>query len=284
VLSIHEQQSEAAPEALASANDTSNSPGCVAEVETFGDMYIKGDNQYLVYQGERIVSLRELMRRYQYHNSYWPAGEGTTAASRKISYDIHDFPFYRGWETNGQDTATNSVPATADYNFCGTTLLNFLTPAFACRRGGLRHKAQFVSLGSANRSQSMAVARHNLFGATNDATEHLQNGVNGDKRSEILETTATGLGGTHVTACATNPVLEYETPFYTNGQRFLPGRKVNLYDQAEMAHELTIDVPGGTGGNDYRIDKYVSIAEDFQLGLFVGAPILYAYSNPVAVT
>lgn len=295
LISYHAQQSEEAPfvpqadeapgEALASAQDTSNSPGCVAEVATFAPgEYIKEDNQYLVYQGERIVSLRELLRRYNYHNTYFPGGQGTSTAHRSVAYNVHDFPFYRGWETNGQDTATNSVPATAGYNFCSTTMLNFLTPAFACRRGGLRHKANLVSLSAAARRVSMSAARHNIIGKANSVDIHLTNGVDGDKRSQLLDKMASGLGGTHVTNALVNPCLEYETPFYTAGQRFLPARKINLYDQVEMAHELAIDVPANTGSDAYRIDKYVSVAEDFQLGLFVGAPIAYYYGDPVAVT
>jgi hypothetical protein len=286
LMSYHAQQAEIAPsEALASAEDTSNSPGCVAEVTSFAPgMSIKEDNQYLVYQGERIVSLRELLRRYNYHNCYFPGNDGTTTDSRAVAYNIHNFPFYRGWETNGQDTATNSVAATAGYNYCSMTLLNYLTPAFACRRGGLRHKAMLSTVGSSNRGNALAVARHNILGKANGVDEHLQTGVQGDRRSERLGLMANGLGGTHISPYHVNPVLEYETPFYTGGQRFLPARKVNLYDQAEMAHELSCDVPGSTASNAYRIDKYVSAAEDFQLGLFVGAPIIYNYADPVAVT
>eukprot|EP00997_Jenningsia_sp_PLL12_P009797 NODE_683_length_1513_cov_105.391393_g563_i0.p1 GENE.NODE_683_length_1513_cov_105.391393_g563_i0~~NODE_683_length_1513_cov_105.391393_g563_i0.p1 ORF type:complete len:367 (+),score=-15.17 NODE_683_length_1513_cov_105.391393_g563_i0:66-1103(+) len=285
LMSLHAQQAEVAPgEALASAEDTSNSPGCVAEVQSFAPgESIPEDNQYLVYQGERIVSLREMLRRYNYHTSYWPGGDGTTASSRIIAYNVHNFPFYRGWETNGQDTATSTL-GTAGYNFCGTTLLNYLTPAFACRRGGLRHKAILTTVGGSTRQNAFAVARHNILGKANTIDEHLQTGVNGDRRSERLSLMASGLGGTHVTTAGTNPVLEYETPFYTAGQRFLPARKVNLYDELEMAHELSCDVPGSTADNAYRIDRYVSIAEDFQLGMYVGAPIIYNYADPTAVS
>lgn len=295
LISYHAQQSEEAPyvaqadeapgEALASAQDTSNSPGCVAEVATFAPgEHIKEDNQYLVYQGERIVSLRELLRRYNYHNAYFPGGQGTSSAHRVVAYNIHDFPFYRGWENFGQDTAINSVSATADYNFCSTTMLNYLTPAFACRRGGLRHKANFISMSASYRRTSMSAARHNIIGRTNSVKTHNFNGVDGDKRSRLLGKLASGLGGTHVTDTHVNPCLEYETPFYTAGQRFLPARKINRYAQLEMAHELAVDMPSGAAGDAYRVDKYVSVAEDFQLGLYVGAPIAYFYGDPVAVT
>jgi len=285
-LSVFSQQSEVAPEALATTEDTSNSPTCVAEVASFAPgEHIPDNNQYLVYQGERIVSFREMLRRYHYHNAYWPAEIGTTAVIRKVVHHIHDFPFYRGWERGpAQDTAADSTITPQPYNFVNTTLLNYLTPAFACRRGGLRHKMVYTNAGGASRSLNMSVTRHNLFGATNDAYSHDLTGVVGLRRSELLETEFAGLGGTHVTALFQNPVLEYETPFYTNGQRFLPARRTNLYDTLQMAHEIALDVADATPGDDIKLEKYVSIAEDFQLGMFTGAPILYAYSNPVAVT
>jgi hypothetical protein len=286
LLSLHAQQAEMAPDAaLASAEDTSNSPTCVEAVETFAaGGHIPENNQYLVYQGERIVSLRELLRRYNYHNCYFPAAFGTPIANRAVALDIHDFPFYRGWETGGQDTATNSVPATAGYNFCSTTLLNFLTPAFACRRGGMRHKAMVTTMGSASRMGAFSVARHNILGKVNGSDVHSYTGGIGNMRSQRLDAMASGLGGTAVTPISVNPVLEYETGFYTGGQRFLPARKINRYNEVEMAHELMLDIPDGTAEQDYRIDKYVSIAEDFQLGLYVGSPIMYLYGDPPAVS
>jgi hypothetical protein len=282
-LSVFEQQSETAP-ALATSEDTSNSPGCVTEVASFAPgEYIPEDNQYLVYQGERIVSFREMLRRYHWHNVYFPAGVGTNANNRKVCFNLHNFPFYRGWEPSGQDTATSST-GTDGYNFVSETLLNYLTPAFACRRGCLRHKMIYTSYGAAARMGTMTATRHNLTGANISETAHDLNGVNGDRRSEMLETEMTGLGGSHTTAVFNNPVLEYETPYYTNGQRFEPARFVGRYNAFDHGHELAVDVVGGTTSDDVKIDHYISIGEDFQLGMFTGAPIMYAYADPVPVT
>jgi len=79
------------------------------------------------------------------------------------------------------------------------------------------------------------------------------------------------------------PVLEFETPYYTYGQRFEPGRQTNRYAAfLPHAHDLHLDFPENTASADYRIDRYVSVAEDFQLGLFTGAPIVYNYLDPTA--
>lgn len=283
-LSPHAQQSEMAPDAvLANTTDNSNSPTCSDEVAAFAPgEYIKEDNQYLVYQGERIVSYRELLRRYNYFNSYWPAETGTATQTRIVSLNLHDFPYYRGWESGGEDAGVDSTAGSSAYNFCNLTLLNYLTPAFACRRGGLRHKYALSQLGSAVRCHTMSVSRHNLIGSANASSAHQIDGtLEGDRRRNIMNTERKSLGGSHATCVGQNPVLEFETPYYTDGQRFEPARRVRRFPAfLPHAHDVSVDVPENTPGSDYRLDRYISVAEDFQLGLFVGAPIMYAYSNP----
>lgn len=286
-MSLYQQQSESAPEALAETNDESNAPVCVPDIESFGTESDKfsEDNQYLVYQGERILSFREMMRRYQYHNSYWPDDTGT--GYRMVTQNLTDFPYYRGWDPTGQDNATNSAAGTSPYTFCTMTLINWLTPAFALRRGALRHKALLVGEAQATKTASLSVARHNLLGTNNDASSHpLDSTIAGDRRSELQGTLKGSLGGTHVTPVSNNPVLEYETPFYTTGQRFVPARQLDYYSGFHQGHELQTEIgpnPNSPDPDRTRIDKYVSIAEDFQLGMFVGAPIFYSYSDPTAV-
>jgi len=280
-LSVFKQQSELAPEVIGDSDEGPNSPTSVCEVASFAPgESINDDNQYLVYQGERIVSFREMLRRYHYWNSYYPAETGSGV--RVVSQNVGDFPFYRGWEPSGQDLATGTL-GPVGYNFCTETLLNYLTPAFALRRGGLRHKLLFSQVGGSTRSPVLSVSRHNLNGADNSVSTHPQdNALLGDRRKEMQETERSSLGGTAFTPTFNNPALEYETPFYTNGQRFLPGRYVNTYGGPNMAHEFSVDVPTLTSGNAYRVDKFVSVAEDFQLGFFVGAPIMYSYADPAA--
>jgi len=277
------QQAEEAPDVLAMSTDESNSPDCSNEIETFGTNadIVKEDNQYLVYQGERIVSFRDLLRRYHYHSSYWPGEVGS--GTRMVSIDLTDFPYYRGWDANGGDAGVPSGGGSAPYSFCNTTLLNYLTPAFVMRRGALRHKAMLIDQHARGHSGSFGVGRHDLLGISNSMSAHPLDSTNiGDRRSQMLETLRGSLGGTAVTPAFNNPCLEYETPFYTAGQRFVPARDLNYYAGAYTGHELTTEVKDSDGDVYMRIDKYISTAEDFQLGLFIGAPVYYAYNDPTA--
>jgi hypothetical protein len=130
----------------------------------------------------------------------------------------------------------------------------------------------------------MSVSRHNLIGSAHLASAHRIDGaLEGDRRKEIQETERPSLGGSHATIANVNPVLEFETPYYTRGQRFEPARRIGRYSAFLLgAHDLSIDVPQNLPGSHYRIDRYISVAEDFQLGMFTGAPIMYSYNNPFA--
>lgn len=275
-------QSEEAPDVLAMSTDESNAPDCSNEIQTFGSNadLLKDDNQYLVYQGERIVSFRDLLRRYHYHTSYWPAEIGT--GTRMVAFNITDFPYYRGWDPSGDDLGVKSGGGVSPFAFCNTTLLNYLTPAFVMRRGALRHKAMLIDKNIAGHSGSFGVGRHSFVGINNGVSFHPLDGNIGDRRKEMLETLRSSLGGTAVTPAFNNPCLEYETPFYTVGQRFVPARDHNFNVGTHLGHQLTTEVRAGDIALTMRIDKYVSTAEDFQLGLFIGAPVFYVYNDPTA--
>lgn len=277
-LSLFQPQADIAPP-LATSMDTSNAPCCAEEIETFGaGDYIKDDNQYLVYQGERVKSFREVLRRYQYHNSYFPGFGGDSV--KLITYNITDFPFSRGWEPGGQDLAKNSADVDTPYNFCSMLLVNYLTPAFVCRRGAMRRKIIHFSPGFINHA-TLSVTRNDPGGTgNNEIKTSLSSNKQSVNRFALQKIGRNGISGTHITPVAVNPCLEYETPFYTHGQRFVPGRLKELYNATELSHSVTMDIAGATS-MDKRLDAYVSVGEDFQLGMFVGAPIFYSYEDPL---
>lgn len=275
------KQADEAPEPLATSADESNAPLCSNEIQTFGSDPTGQDNQYLVYQGEKLVSFRDLLRRYNYHSSYWPGETGS--GIRMVGINLTDFPYYRGWDPKGfDDAATFGDPSiTKKYNFCNLTLLNYLTPAFVMRRGGLRHKVITSTTQSSGRVGTLGVARNSLYGSPNYEVDYpLDDNLVGDRRKGMLSSSRSHLGGTAVSPIANNPCLEYETPFYTRGQRFVPARDIDYRGSAHSSHEITTEFRNNVGETNVRLDKYISTAEDFQLGLFVGAPVHYMYPNP----
>lgn len=280
LLSPFRPQSAFAPqsEMAAVTTDDSNAPLTTSEVPSFGTPITEGD-QYLVYQGERIVSFRELLRRYYYHTSEFPS-KLFKDTDTVVEIGQSDFPYYRGYDPSGQGKAN----ATNRYNWCAFTLLNYLTPAYVMRRGGIRHKAVYSS--KKEHVGSMMVYRKEFGDSVhtwNPRSLVQTAGLFYNVNRQILDTKISTLSGIHLTALNNNPVLEYECGFYTKGQRFVSARRLNYWQGTNAAHTILVDSPISSTEMDQRIDKFISIAEDFNLGLFIGAPVLYEYTDPMQI-
>lgn len=273
---------------LAQSNDNSNNPVGGNPIENYGTEHaplLKEDNQYLVYQGERIVSFKDLLRRYQYHNSFWPQKVGT--GYRYYTLDLPGMPLFRGWDPNGIDSGLNSIGAgaTSPYNYCSTTLLNYLAPAFVCQRGSIRHKWLTAGTLSSREAQILSVTRHGVSGPLgySENFRRLDNPNVGNRRQEMLSMWRSTMNGTAITPIRLNNTLEVELPFYSIGQRFRAGRFLNMVGVGDtQGLELACEISADGADGDCRIDQFVSVGEDFTLGMFVGAPILYFYGNPTA--
>jgi len=281
-LSYFVAQSEIAP--MVDSGDSSNSPANVEDIPSFApSAYIPDDDQYLVYQGERIVSFRSLLRRYQYHDTMFPKEFGTDVA-RVVEQTRPFFPWYRGWATDGFDDAPVFGQPDKPYSYCNNTLLNYLTPAFVGYRGSLRYKSIVTGHPYRQATANMTVTRGNMLGGFfNTSVENFASSFTNNRRVACRLESA-GLEGTTITPISVNPVVEWEMPYYTIGQRFSPARMIAFLNKTlPNPFHLAIDMfpDGQEQENHTRIDTYVSIGEDFTLGMFVGAPILYSYSNPV---
>jgi hypothetical protein len=279
-LSVYAQQSDIAPMAGSAEN---NAPSEVEEIPSFAPMAtIPEDDQYLVYQGERIVSFRSLLKRYNYHSSWFPEEAGGTG-QRIIEQSRPYFPYYRGWAADSPDQANNSLAAPVGYSYCNETLLNYLTPAFVGYRGGLRYKAIVTAEGN-GQSSNLNVTRGDMVGGSFSTTvRSMTAALPANRRRILLDSSIADTTGSAITPVKQNPVVEWEMPFYTIGQRFLPARFITFLSAVRPNnYKLTIDMDAALE-DEKRVDIYVAIAEDFTLGMYVGAPIMYNYTNPVAV-
>lgn len=283
-ISLADPYDAQAEDVMVSAHDDSNAPVDPGPIPTFGEDTLAADNQYLVYQGERILSFRELLRRYHYHDSLFLDLLGSTNTYGIRTYIRQNFPKYRGWDPNGSEAGTNSIAGTSPYSFCATTLMNYLTPAFVCRRGSIRWK-YIVNGPPAGDNATAAVSRWDIESQNLEGFDDLgaATGVNnGGQKRLILQNSLTG-SGAQVTPLKNNPVLEVELPFYTAGQRFVPARDVTYnVGRDHFAHIVHSTADASTESAGTRFESYVATGEDFNLSFFIGAPIVFAYADPVA--
>ena len=288
-LSVYAQQAfmEEGVDNVVDSGDNSNNPLGGDPAQSYGSQEALLDNQqnqYLVYQGERIVSFRDLLRRYQYHTSYFPQNYGT--GFRYYALSIAGMPYWRGWDPNGLDSATDSTAATSSYNFCTETLLNYLAPAFVCQRGAIRHKWIKAGTRQSTDDTILSVSRNISAGdiGLSQTSYDIDLPVEGAKRDVLTRMTKASLTGSVITPSRLNPVAEIALPYYSDGQRFRPARFLDMVATGDhQSIEVAIETDSTNGDAEVRLDHYVSAGEDFTLGMFVGAPVMYNYLNPTAV-
>jgi hypothetical protein len=231
--------------------------------------------------GEKISSFRQMIKRYSLHTLF--TNTATTGPSI-ITRTTGDFPFYRGYVPGGAAVHIEPVGGNA-YNYARMTLLNYLTPAYVARRGGIRYKTVWLNqLALGNVNQSLHTVERTTDATGYSLTNEQFFMLNGDQ-SELagqVRKWGHGYSGMAAQPVLQNPVLEYELP-YNRNRRFYNAKAVNM--------------SFGTNGNQYHTYKhlsnpstteqpvyadYVAGAEDFSLFFFTGAPVLYyAPSDPV---
>lgn len=237
----------------------------------------KSDALPLVYNGETFDTFRDMFKRYNL-SGVFVQNNTSTFVGRSVRYRLNlpNFPMYNGRAvTNGmyqnpRPGGLNSV----NYNIAGRTLLNWITPAYAARRGGIRYKymlghyansnptAMIVSRGQANHLPSFGSSMTRL-----DSSTSSQHGV----YSQVQET---GHNGSAFTSRAV-PVLEVELPYYSD-KKFEDASSIVTADQyPDQTHHLDTHIGTLKEDGNIEIFQYVATGEDFNLTWYVNAPSFF---------
>lgn len=259
-----------------------NEPMKMESTEHIASRISPSDHTIDVFYGDPVTSFRQCLKRYEKYR-VWSVFQtqnnlndgGLSLVGRWES--LPDFPIYRGYAADAVDNC--SVPAyPTPYNYVEMTLLNYITPGFTCRRGGLRHK--YFRFGGST-DDIWYVTRHEFGSGVTTQFNFAQAlgtvGTPDTQTRQLFFELPHTWDGAHATHPTNNPVLEVELPFYNN-VRFLPAKYVG-YMPTDLESGEYHDVAGtwtlpGNARAAGLID-FVSVGEDFQLGFFTGAPIAY---------
>lgn len=225
----------------------------------------------LVYFGEEILSFRQLLKRYVAHSTFYLP----SMASGWAAIVNPDFPQYKGYSARSIHLTTTGKK----FNFVKNTLLHYLAPAFLACRGGHRVKyvvsststTPFSGCMTIHRSQGGVVTFQTVYGAsvlTSPATF---------ARSTLLANES-GFPGAAVTPISQQPVIEAELPYYRQ-YRFEFTKDINMSTDGlgNLSHVLRIENLPGTAGT--VVTRYHSVAEDFNLSCFTGAPPMIGFND-----
>lgn len=242
----------------------------------------------MVFTGESIVSFRQMLKRYARHESIY-YGLPISGALVRYSGTRNMFPYLRG----GVPGAKHTTGAGKKYNYCNTLLLHWIVSAFQGWRGSIRRKMHLVGIPrNAAYTTSMWVQREP--GLTTDATYRESSGTevapvnynagferavfNDDPLLGTLSSRQNGANGLTFADSAVNPVVEFESPFYSF-TRFFPGKRANYTNDNFISEGYSMFIKGARSDTAY-LDVYVAIGEDFQTYFWTGLPPVYFENNP----
>jgi len=227
----------------------------------------------LVFHADPVVSFRQCLKRYAFHTVYTDLD---TSTFRFVTIRNRDTPFYRGYDPTGIHNTDIGTP----YNFCENTLWNYLTPAYTCVRGGMRIK-YFTRIAS-DRKELHLVTRvpgQAIPAVVSDPVSlNSQSGIAANIVNLLINT----WNGSAAQSLFHNNVIEAELPYYAN-YRFRPARKIRTIEAfvPNIEVERSCHVYQRTSANEENYTAaFYSVAEDFNLGFFLGVPVCFLYPDP----
>lgn len=228
------------------------------------------DHTDSIWFGDPVTSFRQCLKRYNHHACYMFAGDLNDSVIQR--YRLNDFPYHCG-------LAPGAITPTADgdHNFSTMTLLNWVTPAYVCRRGGIRWKYYWESFRNEH-FMGLFLARRLTGPSSFSYLETTVPSTTAARRHEYFLNIPPTWNGAHATAGEENPVLEIELPYYET-YRFSPARTSNytsIFSFHQHYHELTASTSSSNLGLT-TLYAFVATAEDFNLTMFIGAPVVFYY-------
>lgn len=237
------------------------------------------DKLTAIHFGERIVSIRQLCKRYVTHSI---TRFGTPTPGIYLARIINnDFPMYKGWQTG----AITSDSAGNPYGYARDGYMAYFSSAFLARRGGIRQKYVLHMPSGAQNMGEMIAARSPFSTGTGIATTTLVTTSTSLTANAVNDQFDIRPGGVAVYVPFNN-CIEFETPFYTPNrfhfaQNYVKTGVKTSSDSRyrETFHQLQIKYSNSAYGT---LTRYVAAADDFSLAFYKYAPCVVFKTSPAA--
>lgn len=270
----------------ASEEEGDNTPEGENHVTLVPEMICVPDEKPKMFYGERILSARQLLKRYCLNRLLVNVSADNTDSL--LTFSLNSMPPLPGFAPSGEDRTSTNVP----YQYNGSTYLSYMLRAYAGWKGSIRHKFMpRIPLGV----EAMSVSRMEsesgrIFAKSYTPVVDSMNAISGQTKHEVarmVTLSSENVSGTARTQVKQLSVLDVEIPYC------LPVR----FSQVEKEYSGTAENQFTTGypaGNSFKlevssesasvlIDNYVAAGDDFCLLGFKGAPKMFAYAVPAAL-
>lgn len=238
-----------------SAAEDADAPEHAATTTTFiPDQGLPNLNK--VHFGEKILSLRTLMKRY----NYMETDRLTVIGNTPMLFD-------RVLETMPRSPGFAQVPENDIENLNHMTFINWITPMFLGWRGALRYKYLLTGAqhGNINVNRDPEGFSSRDFPLETD-------GAGAMDMASLTPLYNTGIAGNFVSPTSQMPCAEVELPYYSP-RRFSSGRTIESVQPARpflVPHEIerhlvqtTVHSESFSANRFANLERFVSVGEDF---------------------
>lgn len=246
------------------------------------------ENQYTVYFGENIRSLRQLMRRYELHSTkQYSIPLNAAPTNRYLTNIFYPPPTSPGYITTGTEQALKIVGSeeVTGYNYCMYTMAAYVSNAFLAYRGS--YHWTFNTLTSGLPLPETKVTRVNAVIPTASYSVATSTSVNKNATArELLFNCDPGTAAQAITNGHTQAGFNISCPMYS-GHKFhycVPER-ANLGVASDgsgleaLRLQSMVMTDAGSVATSVIMRQYVSIGTDFSLHFFLNVPTLWIYSE-----
>lgn len=237
------------------------------------------DNAFAVNMGERITSMRQLLRRVNYSYTTTVNNASSSSTVTNILTVRHSpIPLYYGYDPNGIFNAESTLapPASRTFNFVRTTMINWVLPCFIGWRGTINwhynvlSKADVCDLKAWRSEVSQTSADYrNVSAITNTSINTVARTFFNRNRS--------GASGQSVLNQKTQTGLSVAYPMYSNFR--MRGTQVNQNTLGRGIDETDTDrcaftavIPPYSADDYVNVEFYCSIGTDFNVFFFINTP------------
>lgn len=259
--------------------DISLSEHCVGVRDSVAD-----PNMNLIYMGEHIPSLRQLMRRnVQYMRVVYPI-TGLANTISQIKTRVSRSPLYPGYDSSGMHNAIGQISGLSEpYNWVTWSTATWMSCCFVGSRGSYMYS---INASAEGVCQNVRLLRASLSHNRVDyQTGGLFVGAGPAFQSSIVtDTDATGMAGQAITNQHTQAGVTALVPMYSR-YKFLSndpltrseGTDEDGSDKDTLLAEVTAYDRSGVSNDFLYADMYTSIGTDFNLVFFLNVPVMYQY-------
>lgn len=271
----------------------------VAKHDLGNDVYDLGntvdeiDASYLVFHGEAVKSIRQLMRRYTLYRTVSPQSNTSGRAVTFLSIQGR-YPLAQGWDPNGINSAVGiAVPGNHPYNYVINTPMTWMAPCFVGQRGSVNW---IVNPNSTEVLAHVSVTRLPQTGRSAADHHALSVKSNTDSENQAAGTifalpTWKGLAGIALTHQRTQTGFSVQLPMYsrfrmhsTNPHSYALGSAFDETNVDSVAFAVSMKpAQSGLDTKTTYIDFYAAAGTDYTCFFFLQVPRIYVQVIPTPV-